>query len=159
MRAALGAEQPTPLQFWLHDPPPNIIGDEEQFLDDFVSEQKRRYGNCNGGSGGNDDDKTESLLEADINENSSILQQKQIEKKRWMRYLTVLLPKKEQWQIMVALHKNKKKLLQLTEITEQVKAKTRDDVVSILKDMIKDGIVEKDDSTRNVKYFLSKKDS
>ena len=52
---------------------------------------------------------------------------------------------------------HKKGHLQLTEITEQVKADTRDDVVSILKNMVKDGIVDKDDSTRNVKYFLSKK--
>jgi len=69
--------------------------------------------------------------------------------------MTVSLPKKKQWQIMVALYK--KSPLQLTEITKQVRAETRDDVVSILKTMIKNGIVEKDDSTRNVKYFLSKK--
>jgi hypothetical protein len=141
MRAAAGEEQPTPLQFWLHHPP--NINDNEQFLSDFISGQKRLYGNG----------KMESSFEAD--ENSSILQQKQIEKDRWMRYIAVPFPEKEQWQIMVVLYK--KSLLQLTEITEQVKAETRDDVVSILKTMIKNGIVDKDDSTRNIKYFLSEK--
>ena len=141
MRAASGEEQPTPLQFWLHHPP--TINDNEQFLSDFISGQKRLYG-----SG-----KMENSFEAD--DNSSILQQKQIEKDRWMRYITVPFPEKKQWQIMVALHK--KSPLQLTEITEQIKAETRDDVVSILKKMIKNGIVEKDDSTRNIKYFLSEK--
>jgi len=140
MRAAPGEEQPTPLQFWLHRPP--AINKDEQFLNDFISEQKRLYGNG----------KIERSFETD---NSSILQQKQIEKNRWLRYITVPLPEKKQWQIMVVLHK--KGQLQLTEITEQVKAETRDDVVSILKNMVKSGIVGKDDSTRNVKYFLSKK--
>lgn len=141
MRAAQGEEQPTPLQFWLHRPP--AINEDEQFLNDFISEQKRLYGNG----------KIERSFETD--DNSSILQQKQIEKNRWLRYITVPLPEKKQWQIMVVLHK--KGPLQLTEITEQVKADTRDDVVSILKDMVKNGIVDKDDSTRNVKYFLSEK--
>jgi len=141
MRAAAGKEQPTPLQFWLHHPP--TINENEQFLTDFISSQKRLYGNG----------KMESSFETD--NYSSILQQKQIEKDRWMRYITVPLPEKKQWQIMVVLYK--KSLLQLTEITEQVKAETRDDVVSILKTMIKNGIVDKDDSTRNIKYFLSEK--
>jgi len=142
MRAAPGEEQPTPLQFWLHHPP--NLNENKQFLRDFISEQKRLYGNG----------KVESPFDLD-DDNSSILQQKQIGQNRWMRYITVALPEKEQWQIMVALHKNSP--LQLTEITKQVKAETRDDVVSILKKMIKDGTIEKDDSTRNVKYFLSKK--
>ena len=143
MRAAPGEEQPTPLQFWLHHPPK--LNDDEQFLRNFISEQKRLYGNG----------KVENSFDSDDGDNSSILQQKQIEQNRWMRYITVALPEKKQWQIMVALHKNSP--LQLTEITEKIKAETRDDVVSILKKMIKDGVVEKDDSTRNVKYFLSKK--
>ena len=143
MRAAPGEEQPIPLQFWLHHPP--TINENKQFLNDFIAEQKRLYG---------DDDKIEISFGTD--DNFSILKQKQIEKNRWLRYITVPLPEKEQWQIMVALHK-KRGPLHLTEITEIVKADTRDDVVSILKKMIKDGIIEKDDSTRNVKYFLSKK--
>ena len=143
MRAASGEEQPTPLQFWLHHPPK--LNEDEQFLRNFISEQKRLYGNG----------KMESSFDLDDGDNSSILQQKQIEQNRWMRYITVPLPEKEQWQIMVALHKNSP--LQLTEITEKIKAETRDDVVSILKKMIKDKIIEKDDSTRNIKYFLSKK--
>jgi hypothetical protein len=140
MRAAAGEEQPTPLQFWLHHPP--VTNDNEQFLNDFISNQKRLYGNA----------KIESSFETD--DNSSILHQKQIEKNRWLRYITVPLPEMEQWQIMVVLHK--KSPLNLTEITEQVKAETRDDVVSILKNMAKNGIVDKDDSTRNIKYFLTK---
>jgi hypothetical protein len=140
MRASPGEEQPTPFQFWLHHPP--TINEDKQFLNDFISEQKKRYGNG----------QVKISFEAD---NSSILQQKQIEKDLWMRYITVPLPGKDQWKIMVVLHK--KSPLQLTEITEQVKADTRDDVVSILKKMIKNKIVEKDDSTRNVKYFLSGK--
>jgi len=140
MRAAPGEEQPTPLQFWLHHPP--TINEDEQFLHDFISNQKILYGN----------DKTESSFETD---NSSILYQKQIEKNRWLRYITVPLPEKEQWQIMAVLYK--KGPLQLTEITEQVKADARDGVMLILKRMAENGIVEKDDSTRNVKYFLSKK--
>ncbi len=149
MRAEPGEEQPTPLQFWLHNPPPNL-NENGHFLDNFISKQKKLYGNYDG-----DDDKKESSFDED--DNSSILQQKQIQRDRWMRHITVSLPAKEQWQIMVALHKNKKSPLLLTEITEQVRAETRDDVISILKKMIKNGIVEKDDSTRNVKYFLSKK--
>ena len=137
MRAAPGEEQPTPLQFWLHKPP--TLNEGKRFLADFISNQKKRYGHGN----------TESR-------NPSILQEKQIEKSRWMRYITVPLPDKEQWQIMVALHK-KNGPLQLTEITEQIKAETRDDVVTILKKMIKNGTIKKDDTTRNAKYFLSEK--
>jgi len=51
----------------------------------------------------------------------------------------------------------KKKSLQLTEITEKLGAKTRDDVVLILKNMVKDSLLEADNSTRNSKYSLSKK--
>ena len=138
MRAAAGEEQPTPLQFWLHKPPK--INEDKQFLDDFISEQKRLYGSQN----------TENL-----DSDTSILHQKLIEKDRWMRYLTVTLPEKEHWQIMTVLYHNGP--LQLTEITEKIRAETRDDVVSILKKMEKHKIIEKDDSTRNIKYFLSKK--
>ena len=142
MRAAPGEEQSTPLQFWLHRPP--VTNDNEQFLNGFIIKQKRLYGNG----------RIERSFETD--NYSSILQQKQIEKNRWLRYITVPLPEKEQWQIMVVLHK-KRGPLQLTEITEKVKAETRDDVVYVLKKMTKDGIIDKDDSTRNIKYFLSKK--
>ena len=142
MRPSPGEEQTTPMQFWLHQPP--ITNEDKQFLNDFISDQKKRYGHgkVERSAFGSDD-------------NSSILQQKQIQRDKWMRYITVSLPTKKQWQIMVVLHK--KSPLHLTEITEQVKAETRDDVVSILKKMVRDGIVEKDDSTRNVKYFLSEK--
>ena len=143
MRAPPGQQQPTPLQFWLHHPPE--INEDEQFLNEYISNQKRRYGNYN---------KTaDETLETD--NYSSVLQQKQIEKNRWLRYITVRLPEKRQWQIMVALYKQGP--LQLTEITEQVKADTRDEVVSILKDMTNNKIIDKNDSTRNVKYFLSEK--
>ena len=141
MRAAAGEEQPTPLQFWLHHPP--AINVDEQFLTNFISNQKRLYGNGN------------MEISSETDNYSSILQQKHVEKDRWLRYITVPLPEKKQWQIMVVLYK--KSPLQLTEITEQVKAETRDDVVYILKTMIKNGIVDKDDSTRNIKYFLSEK--
>ena len=141
MRAAAGEEQPTPLQFWLHPPP--AINVDEQFLTNFISNQKRLYGNGN------------MEISSETDNYSSILQQKHVEKNRWLRYITVPLPEKKQWQIMVVLYK--KSPLQLTEITEQVKAESRDDVVYILKTMIKNGIVDKDDSTRNIKYFLSEK--
>ena len=142
MRPAPGEEQTTPMQFWLHQLP--VINEDEQFLKDFISDQKKLYGY------GKVD---RSSFDSD--DNSSILQRKQIQRDRWMRYIKVSLPTKEQWQIMISLHK--KSPLRLTEITEQVKAETRDDVVSILKKMIRDGIVDKDDSTRNIKYFLSEK--
>ena len=143
MRAAPGEEQPTPMQFWLHYPPK--INEDKKFLSDFIAEQKILYGNGN----------EENSFEMQDDNNSSILQQKRIEKDRWMRYITVPLPEKKQWQIMTVLHK--KGRLQLTEITKQVKAETRDDVVVILKKMLKDNIIDKNDSTRNVKYFLSQK--
>ena len=142
MRAAAGEEQPTPLQFWLHRPP--TINDDKRFLTDFICNQKKRYGNGNMGNSFETDD------------NSSILQQKQIEKDRWLRYITVPLPEKKQWQIMVVLHK-KRGPLKLTDITKQVKAETRDDVVSILKKMMRNGIIDMDDSTRNINYSLSAK--
>ena len=107
MRAPPGQQQPTPLQFWLHHPPE--INEDEQFLNEYISNQKRRYGNY--------DKELGETLETD--NYSSMLQQKQIEKNRWLRYITVRLPEKKQWQIMVALYKRGP--LQLTEITEQVK--------------------------------------
>ena len=151
MRASPGSEQPTPLQFWLHNPPKLSLNDEE--LREFIQKQYNQYG-----YGKVEENSISIDSKSNYNDDSiSLLQQKQIQKDRWLRYITVDLPQsKQHWQIMLMLHKEKKPL-QLTEITKRLKAKTRDNVVTILKKMTKDGIILADDSTRNVRYSLSEK--
>ena len=149
MRASPGSEQPTPLQFWLHNLPKLSLNDEE--LSKFIQKQYNQYGY------GKVDEDNIIDFKPNNDDSISILQQKQIQKDRWLRYITVDLPQsKQHWQIMLMLHQEKKPL-QLTEITKRLKAKTRDDVVTILKKMTKDGIILADDSTRNVRYSLSEK--
>lgn len=157
MRAADGEEQPTPVQFWLHKPHELSLNDDE--LNEFVQNQKKLYGN-----GKISEEEIISSFEPEskesaINENNtSLLQLSQIEKNRWLRYITVDLPEtKQHWQILLMLYNENNKPLQLTQITEKLKAKTRDDVVSILKKMVKDGLLKSNESNRNVKYSLSKK--
>ena len=155
MRADSGEKQPTPIQFWLHNPPDLSRNDKE--LKEFIQDQKKLYGN------GDHSEEITSPLEPEskesvINENNtSLLQLSQIEKNRWLRYITVDLPEtKQHWQILLMLY-NENNSLQLTQITEKLQAKTRDDVVLILKKMVKDGLLKADESSRNVKYSLSKK--
>ena len=97
--------------------------------------------------------------QSEINKNTiSLLKISQIENDMWMRHITVDLPEtKQHWQILLMLYNGNNKPFQLTQITEKLQAKTRDDVVSILKKMVKDGLLEADESTRNVKYSLSEK--
>ena len=161
MRTDSGQEQPTPVQFWLHKPSELQIDDEK--LDQFLKEQRRKYGY--GKVASKDEDSilnspsSEPEKQSEIDENTiSLLKISQIENDRWMRYITVDLPEsKQHWQILLMLYKESNKPLRLTQITERLEAKTRDDVVLILKKMIKDGLLQSDESTRNVKYFLSDK--
>jgi len=156
MRAADGEEQPTPIQFWLHKPTKLRLNDNE--LNEFIQNQKKLYGNGKISEGDPDSSFEPEQKEPQINENNtSLLQLSQIEKNRWLRYITVDLPEtKQHWQILLILY-NETNSLQLTQITERLRAKTRDDVVLILKKMVKDGLLKADESNRNVKYFLSKK--
>jgi len=165
MRAAPGEEQPTPIQFWLHDLP-KLRMDEEQ-IREFIANQRDLYGHGKREEekeGENVDsvivssDESE-LKEPEINEdNTSLLQISKIENNRWLRYITVDLPEtKPHWQILLMLHQTNNEPLQLTQITEKLQAKTRDDVVLTLKKMTKDGLLEADESNRNVKYSLSEK--
>ena len=135
MRAVPGEEQPTPLQFWLHHPPD--ISQDRQFLDDFISEQKRLYGRS----------------EPNPDENVSILHQTQMSKNRWMRHLTVELPEKIQWQIMLYLWTEGTQ--QLGKITEHLQATQRDDISVVLHDMVQKGMLDTINDSRNTKYALS----
>ncbi len=139
MRADSGQEQPTPVQFWLHKPPKLSLNDEE--LEEFIENQKKLYGHG----------------KIEESNNDPLLQKYELQKNHWLRYITADLPEtKQHWQILLMLY-NGNNSLQLTQITEKLQAKTRDDVVLILKKMVKDDLLEADDSTRNVKYSLSKK--
>ena len=136
MRAAPGEEQPTPLQFWLHNPPE--INEDKQFLNDFISEQKKLHG------------RSESQ---NPDESVSILHQRQISKNRWMRYLTVEIPEKTQWQIMLYLWTEGQQ--QLGKITEHLQATQRDDISEILHGMVQKGTLDTVNDSRNAKYALS----
>ena len=139
MRAAPGEEQPTPLQFWLHHPPE--INEDRQFLINFISEQKKLYGG------------SESQ---NFDENVSIIHQRQISKNRWMRYLTVEIPEKTQWQIMLYLWGEGSQQQQLGKITEHLQATQRDDISEILHEMVQKGTLDTVNYSRNAKYVLSK---
>ncbi|WP_316504788.1 TraM recognition domain-containing protein [Nitrosopumilus sp.] len=140
MRASAGEEQSTPVQFWLHKPPKLSLNDGD--LEKFIENQRNLYGHG----------KVEEF------ENDPLLQKYELQKNHWLRYITVDLPEtKQHWQILLMLYNENNEPLQLTQITEKLEAKTRDNVVSILKKMVKDGLLEADESTRNVKYSLSKK--
>ena len=140
MRASPGSEQPTPLQFWLHNPPLDL-NEDRQSLSNFISDQKKLYG------------RSESL---DSHENiTSILHQRQIAKNRWMRYITVDLPERIQWQIMLYLWGEGSQ--QLGQITEHLQATQRDDISEILYEMVQKGLLNTVNGSRKSKYALSDK--
>ena len=161
MRPSPGEEQPTPAQFWLHDPPELRMNEEK--IAEFITNQRYLYGHGYVDEETRNDTKSTATEESEpkkpeINENNtSLLQLSQIENDRWLRYITVDLPEtKRHWQILLMLYKENVPL-QLTQITEKLRAKTRDDVVLILKKMVKDGLLKADESNRNMKYSLSEK--
>ena len=135
MRAASGQEQPTPIQFWLPIPPDMPNSDEK--IKQFISSQKAKYHRIKQST-------------------TSLISQAQIESMKWMKYLTVPLPEKTQWQIMLLLYQNNKEPLQLGQITEKLKADQRDDISEILHDMVEQKLLETlDEDNRNAKYVLS----
>ena len=88
MRAAPGEEQPTPLQFWLHNPPKLRLNDKE--LKEFIINQYNLYGH------------------GKVEDNNSSLQKYELQKNHWLRYITVdFIENKIQWQILVQSYQNK----------------------------------------------------
>ena len=139
MRAAAGEEQPTPLQFWLHNPPKLRLNDEE--LKEFIQNQHNLYGH--------------GKVEESENDNDPLLQKYELQKNHWLRYITVdFISDKIQWQILVQLYQNKS--LNLTDLTKNLQAKNRDDISTILKEMLEKKLIVKLNNTRNVQYSLSK---
>ena len=135
MRAASGQEQPTPIQFWLPTPP-DMSNNEEQ-MKQFIASQKKKYHTIK-------------------QQTTSLISEAQIESIKWMKYLTVPLPEKEQWEIMLVLYHNETKPLHLGQITERLKATQRDDVSDVLHDMVEKKMLNVvDEDNRNAKYFLS----
>ena len=130
----------------------------KKYRNNQIESKKKMYGNGKISEGDVISPLESESKESVINENNtSLLQLSQIEKNRWLRYITVDLPEtKQHWQILLMLY-DENKSLQLTQITEKLQAKTRDDAVLILKKMIKDGLLKADESNRNVKYSLSEK--
>ena len=137
MRAAPGEEQPTPLQFWLHNPPKLRLDDSK--MNQFIENQFQMYGH--GKVEGYDD--------------SPLLQQHELQKNQWLRYITVnFISDRIQWKILLQLYWNKS--LNLTDITKNLQAKNRDGISSILCDMLKKKLIIKLNESRNVQYSLSK---
>ena len=137
MRASPGEEQPTPLQFWLHDPPKLSLNDEE--MKEFIKNQYDLYGHG----------------KVEESENNPLLQKYELQKNHWLRYITVdFISDKIQWQILVQLSQNKS--LNLTDLTKNLQAKNRDDVSSILQEMLEKNLIVKLNKSRNIQYSLSK---
>ena len=137
-RASPGSEQPTPLQFWLHDPPKVNLDAEE--LRQFMDNQRDFYG-------------FGKLKSADAF--APVLQQHQIQKNRWHKYITVeFIEDKVQWQILVQLNWNKS--LNLTDITKNIQANNRDEISATLQDMKEKGVIIQINKSRNIRYALSK---
>jgi len=137
-RAAPGSEQPTPLQFWLHNPPKLSLDDIQ--MSRFINSQFELYGY--GKIEENSDD-------------SPLLQQHKLHKNQWLKYITVdFISDKKQWQILLQLYWNP--YLNLTDLTKNIHAKNRDDVSLILQDMLEQGLVTKLNKSRNIQYSLSK---
>ena len=140
MRASADEEQPTPVQFWLHNPPPLNMDDSQ--MRQYISSQHKLYGH--------------GKVADDENDATTLLQQKELEKNNWLRYITVQLPHtKQQWQILLILYYNKS--LNLTDITKKLEAKSRDDISDTLQSMVNNGLITTDKNSRNIKYFLSEK--
>ena len=140
MRANPGSEQPTPLQFWLHNPPK--LSQNEEELKQFITNQHNLYRN-------NDKKESDDTF-------VPVLQQHHLKKNRWLKYITVnFIQDKTQWLILVQLYWNKS--LNLTDITKNIQAKNRDYVSAILQDMLKNEYIIQINKSRNVKYALSKK--
>ena len=137
MRASPGDAQPTPLQFWLENPPKLSLNEDK--MSQFINEQYERYGH------GRVEDSNDV----------SLLQQNKLQKNQWLRYITVdFIYDKTQWQILLQLYWNKS--LNLTDLTKNIQAKNRDNVSAILQDMLEKNLIVKLDKSRNVKYSLSK---
>jgi len=135
MRAASGQEQPTPVQFWLPDLP--VISNSDKQIQQFISSQKAKY-------------------HAIEQSTTSLISEAQTESIKWMKYITVPLPEKIQWQIMLMLYQNNEEPLQLGQITEKLKATQRDDVSDVLHDMVEKKMLDVvDEDNRNAKYILS----
>ena len=135
MRATTGQEQPTPIQFWLPIPPEMPNSDEK--IRQFISSQKAKYHRIK-------------------QQTTSLISEAQTQSMKWMRYITVPLPEKTQWQIMLMLHQNKGEPFQLGQITERLKADQRDDISDILHEMVEQKMLNiLDDDNRNAKYILS----
>jgi len=136
MRAAPGQEQPTPIQFWLPTPP-DMPNNGEQ-MKQFITSQKKKY----------------QTIEQQST--TSLISEAQTESIKWMKYLTVPLPEKEQWEIMLVLYHNGTEPLQLGQITERLQATQRDDVSDVLHGMVEKKMLNVvDDENRNAKYFLA----
>jgi len=136
MRAAPGSEQPTSLQFWLHNHPKLSLDDIQ--MSQFINSQFHLYGH------------------GKIEENSdgSLLQQHKLHKNQWLKYITVdFISEKKQWQILLQLYWNAS--LNLTDLTKNIHAKNRDDVSLILQEMLEQGLVTKLNKSRNIRYSLS----
>ena len=137
MRAAPGEEQPTPLQFWLHNPPKLNLNDEE--LTEFIKNQFDMYGHG----------------KVEKSDNDPLLQKYELQKNHWLRYITVdFISDKTQWQIPIQLYQNKS--LNLIDLTKNLQAKNRDDVSAILQEMLEKKLIVKANKSRNVQYSLSK---
>ena len=137
MRAVPGEEQPTPLQFWLHNPPKLSLNNEK--IDQFIKNQFQMYGHG----------KVEKYND------SPLLLQHQLQKNQWLRYITVdFIPDKIRWNILLQLYQNKS--LNLTDLTKNLQANNRDDVSTILQDMLEKKLIIKLNESRNAQYSLSK---
>ena len=129
-KAPPGKEQPPPSQFWLAPPPEALV--DELGYGEFVASQLEKYGRGVPGSAG------AAAREA---------------RTRWTSQLTVRLPGKTEWKVMLALRHGQS--LQQGRIVDILRAPNRAGVLPVLRDMEARGILERPGGGRAAPYRLA----
>lgn len=117
MRASPGQEQPVPLQFVAHPPPPLLLNEYES--EKFMQSMKEKYGL-----------KEQNLVSSFI--------AKEEHSTKWLKQLEVEFPTKEKWQILLYLKDN---AANLSEIVEETKSTDRDKTASLVSDMYRGRLI------------------
>lgn len=129
-KAAPGAEQPLPVQFWLNRPPALLVTGAG--YDEFVKKQLAKYGTGIVGP--------------------NAVAQAAREKSRWLENITVPVPSRLAWGVMCLLRDAE---MQQIDLAKQLRVQNRDEVASILREMEEQKMVERAGAVRTAPYRLT----
>jgi len=117
-KAAPGQEQPPPIQFWLNMPP-QLLSTDEQYRK-ILADQLERYGR--------------GMVE------DTIVRQAAADRTKWLGHISVQLPTRMQWRIMLLLRDGP---MRQNELVSMLRVSNRSEVADALRGMTDQGLVEK----------------